>query len=169
MRTSARRLLDAGDTPPPPHSTTEREGTPFASMTALPGKTALEVPRLRAAWSGQLRLARLPFYRLTFGLFPVAELTVGTLLILGAWTRPAAAVVLLMMLGAMLCAHRGGRPQRVPSAAQSPDHSGRCDRPDCVCLGWRHGGVERWVTETTDRERTDRRGCSPPDARTCGI
>lgn len=70
-------------------------------MTALPGKTALEVPRLRAAWSGQLRLARLPFYRLTFGLFPVAELTVGTLLILGAWTRPAAAVVLLMMLGAI--------------------------------------------------------------------
>ncbi len=56
---------------------------------------------LRAAWSGQLRLARLPFYKLTFWLFPVAELAVGTLLILGVWTRLAAAVVLLMMLGAI--------------------------------------------------------------------
>jgi len=55
---------------------------------------------LRAAWSGQLRLARVPFYKLTFWLLPVAELTVGTLLILGVLTRPAAAVVLLMMLGA---------------------------------------------------------------------
>jgi uncharacterized membrane protein YphA (DoxX/SURF4 family) len=42
----------------------------------------------------------LPFYRLTYWLFPLAELTVGAFLILEVLTRPAAAVVLLMMLGA---------------------------------------------------------------------
>ncbi len=64
------------------------------------GVMKFTVPMLREAWSGQLRLARLPFYKPTFLLFPVVELAVGTLLILGVWTRPAAAAVLLMMLGA---------------------------------------------------------------------
>ena len=69
-------------------------------LILMTGIMKFTVPMLRAAWSGQLRLARVPFYKLTFWLLPVAELTVGTLLILGVLTRPAAAVVLLMMLGA---------------------------------------------------------------------
>ena len=69
-------------------------------LILMTGIMKFTVPMLRAAWSGQLRLARVPFYKLTFWLIPVAELTVGTLLILGVLTRPAAAVVLLMMLGA---------------------------------------------------------------------
>lgn len=72
----------------------------IGALMLMTGVMKFTVPMLRAAWSGQLRLARLPFYKLTFWLFPVAEFTVGTLLILGVWTRPAAAVVLLMMLGA---------------------------------------------------------------------
>lgn len=70
-------------------------------MILMTGIMKITVPMLRAAWSGQLRLARLPFYKLTFWLLPVVELAVGTLLILGVATRPAAAVVLLMMLGAI--------------------------------------------------------------------
>ncbi len=70
------------------------------TLILMTGIMKFTVPMLRAAWSGQLRLARLPFYKLTFWLLPVVELTVGTLLILGVGTRPAAAVVLLMMLGA---------------------------------------------------------------------
>lgn len=70
------------------------------TLILMTGIMKFTVPMLRAAWSGQLRLARLPFYNLTFWLLPVVELTVGTLLILGVGTRPAAAVVLLMMLGA---------------------------------------------------------------------
>ncbi len=70
------------------------------ALILMTGIMKFTVPTLRAAWSGQLRLARLPFYNLTFWLLPVVELTVGTLLILGVWTRPAAGVVLLMMLGA---------------------------------------------------------------------
>ncbi len=70
------------------------------TLILMTGIMKFTVPMLRAAWSGQLRLARLPFYKLTFWLLPVVELTVGTLLILGVGTRPAAAVVVLMMLGA---------------------------------------------------------------------
>ncbi len=70
-------------------------------LILMTGIMKFTVPMLRAAWSGQLRLARVPFYKLTFWLLPVVELTVGTLLILGVLTRPAAAVVLLMMLGAV--------------------------------------------------------------------
>ena len=70
-------------------------------LILMTGVMKFTVPMLREAWSGQLRLAKLPFYKLTFWLTPVAELAVGTLLILGIWTRPAAAVVLLMMLGAV--------------------------------------------------------------------
>ena len=72
----------------------------IGGLILMTGIMKFTVPMLREAWSGQLRLARLPFYKLTFWLLPVAELTVGTLLILGVLTRPAAAVVLLMMLGA---------------------------------------------------------------------
>lgn len=71
------------------------------AMILMTGIMKITVPMLRTAWSGQLRLARLPFYKLTFWLLPVVELTVGALLILGVGTRPAAAVVLLMMLGAV--------------------------------------------------------------------
>ena len=70
-------------------------------LILMTGVMKFTVPMLREAWSGQLRLAKLPFYKLTFWLTPVAELAVGTLLILGIWTRLAAAVVLLMMLGAV--------------------------------------------------------------------
>ena len=73
----------------------------IGAMILMTGIMKITVPMLRAAWSGQLRLARLPFYKLTFWLLPVVELAVGTLLILGVATRPAAAVVLLMMLGAI--------------------------------------------------------------------
>ncbi len=72
----------------------------IGALILMTGIMKFTVPKLRAAWSGQLRLARLPFYSLTFWLLPVVELTVGTLLVLGIWSRPAAAVVLLMMLGA---------------------------------------------------------------------
>jgi uncharacterized membrane protein YphA (DoxX/SURF4 family) len=76
----------------------------IGALILMTGVMKITVPRLRAAWSGQLRLARLPFYKLTFLFLPVVEITVGTLLVLGVGTRPAAAVVLLMMLGAV-CVH----------------------------------------------------------------
>lgn len=73
----------------------------IGALILMTGIMKFVFPRLRSAWSAQLRQARLPFYTLTFWLLPVVELAVGTLLILGVWARPAAAVVLLMMLGAV--------------------------------------------------------------------
>lgn len=73
----------------------------IGALILMTGIMKFTVPMLRVAWSGQLRLAGLPFYKLTFWLLPVVELTVGVLLILGVGTRPAAVVVLLMMLGAV--------------------------------------------------------------------
>ena len=69
-------------------------------VMVMTGVMKLTVPRLREAFAGQLRLAQLPFQKLTFSLLPFAEIAVGTLLILGVLVRPAAAVVVLMMLGA---------------------------------------------------------------------
>ncbi len=73
----------------------------IGALILMTGIMKFTVPMLRVAWSEQLRLAGLPFYKLTFWLLPVVELTVGVLLILGVGTRPAAVVVLLMMLGAV--------------------------------------------------------------------
>lgn len=73
----------------------------IGALILMTGIMKFTVPMLRIAWSGQLRLARLPFYKPTFWLVPVVELAVGALLILGVGTRPAAVVVLLMMLGAV--------------------------------------------------------------------
>lgn len=70
------------------------------ALFVMTGVMKFAVPRLREAWSGQLRLARLPFYKLTFWLLPVGEIVVGVVLILGILTRPAAVAVLLMMFGA---------------------------------------------------------------------
>jgi uncharacterized membrane protein YphA (DoxX/SURF4 family) len=72
----------------------------LGALFVMTGVMKFAVPRLREAWSGQLRQAKLPFYTLTFWLLPVAEIVVGVLLILGILTRPAAAAVVLMMLGA---------------------------------------------------------------------
>lgn len=72
----------------------------LGALFVMTGGMKIFVPKLRAAWSGQLRLAKLPFYKPTFWLLPVAELVVGALLILGVLTRPAALAVVGMMLGA---------------------------------------------------------------------
>jgi uncharacterized membrane protein YphA (DoxX/SURF4 family) len=69
-------------------------------LIMMSGILKLTVPTLRGAWSGQLRLARLPFYQPTFQLFPLAEIAIGTLLVLGVLTQLAAVAVVLMMLGA---------------------------------------------------------------------
>ena len=73
----------------------------LGALFVMTGAMKLFVPRLRDAWSGQLRLADLPFYTFTFWLLPVAELVVGVVLILGVLTRPAALAVVGMMLGAI--------------------------------------------------------------------
>jgi uncharacterized membrane protein YphA (DoxX/SURF4 family) len=70
------------------------------AVMAMTGVMKLVVPHLREAFRAQLRLAKLPLEEPTFAMLPFAEILVGTALVLGVLTRPAALVVVLMMLGA---------------------------------------------------------------------
>ena len=117
-------------------------------LILMTGVMKITVPMLREAWSGQLRLAKLPFYKLTFWLTPVAELAV----------RHAADPRDLDTTGCGrgvvddarrgLRTHRGGRPQRVPTPAQRPGRPDRRGQPHHLRLGRRHGGLApRVVTE----------------------
>lgn len=72
----------------------------LGGLFVMTGLMKLFVPKLRAAWAGQVRLARLPLSQPTFWLLPIAEVAVGALLIVGVLTRPSALVVIGMMLGA---------------------------------------------------------------------
>ena len=92
----------------------------IGGLILMTGIMKFTVPMLRAAWSGQLRLARVPFYTFTFWVTPVVELAVGTLLIVGVWTRPAATVVLLMMLGATYVHVVVGDPSVFPLQPNAP-------------------------------------------------
>ena len=64
----------------------------------MSGPMKLLVPRLAEAWSGQLIAAGLPFYTLSRWTVPYVELVLGIVLAIGIFTRPAAVVVILMML-----------------------------------------------------------------------
>jgi len=56
------------------------------------------VPNLRAAFSGQLTAAGIPFHSLNMWLVPAAEIGVGVLFILGFLSRLASLSAILMMM-----------------------------------------------------------------------
>jgi uncharacterized membrane protein YphA (DoxX/SURF4 family) len=58
----------------------------------------LVVPMLAEAWSGQLLASGLPFYELSRWSVPVAEILTGIVLGVGLFVRPAAAVVIGIMV-----------------------------------------------------------------------
>ena len=64
----------------------------------MTGVMKYTVPMLWNAWSGQLRAGGLPFYELNLYLVPVIEIIVGTLLILGFYSRMGSFVTILMMI-----------------------------------------------------------------------
>ncbi len=64
----------------------------------MTGAMKLLVPMLADAWSGQLLAANLPFYSITRWTVPFLEVFLGIALALGLFTRPAAAVVIGIMV-----------------------------------------------------------------------
>lgn len=64
----------------------------------MTGAMKLLVPMLAEAWSGQLLAAQLPFYTLTRWTVPFVEIGLGIVLAIGIFARPAALVVIGMML-----------------------------------------------------------------------
>ena len=65
------------------------------------GLAKIFIPMLAHSWAGQLEAANIPFDALNLWLVPVLEMFIGILLILGASTRIAAALVVPIMLVAI--------------------------------------------------------------------
>lgn len=70
----------------------------LALIFLMTGPMKLLAPSLAEAWSGQLLAANLPFYLLTLRTVPYVELALGIILALGIFARPAAVVVIGIML-----------------------------------------------------------------------
>jgi uncharacterized membrane protein YphA (DoxX/SURF4 family) len=64
------------------------------------GVMKLIVPRLRAAWAAQLEQANLPLRDATYHAFPIVEIGVGAMLIVGLLPKTGAVIVISMMAGA---------------------------------------------------------------------
>ena len=62
------------------------------------GLMKILVPDLRAAFSGQLTAASIPFHGLNMAFVPAAEVLVGLLLLAGLYSRLAAVAAVIMML-----------------------------------------------------------------------
>jgi len=69
-------------------------------MFVMAGAMKLLVPSLRDAFAGQLEAAHPPLQSLTQSVVPYAEIALGVLLALGAFTRVAAAGIIVLMAGA---------------------------------------------------------------------
>ena len=54
-------------------------------------------PTLRNAWSGQLTGANIPFYTFNFWVVPIVEIVIGSLLVLGLFSRVGGLVVMGIM------------------------------------------------------------------------
>ncbi len=70
----------------------------LALIFLMTGPMKLLVPKLAAAWSGQLIAAELPFYELSRWMVPFLELFLGVVLAIGIFVRPAALAVIGIMV-----------------------------------------------------------------------
>ena len=64
----------------------------------MTGIMKLVVPMLSEAWSGQLIHGNIPFYAFTVWFVPIAEILIGSLFVLGFFSRVASVVAIPMML-----------------------------------------------------------------------
>ncbi len=69
----------------------------LAVLFLMTGAMKLLVPMLAEAWSGQLQAAQIPMYVVSRWTVPFLEIALGGALAVGAFTRPAAVVVIGIM------------------------------------------------------------------------
>ena len=67
-------------------------------LFVMTGVMKYTVPMLWNAWSGQLQAGGIPFYELNRYMIPSLEIIVGTLLILGIYSRLGSLVTMFMMV-----------------------------------------------------------------------
>jgi uncharacterized membrane protein YphA (DoxX/SURF4 family) len=70
----------------------------LALIFLMTGPMKLLVPQLAEAWSGQLIAAQLPLYELSLWTVPWLELSLGVVLAIGILVRPAAIMVIGIMV-----------------------------------------------------------------------
>ena len=68
------------------------------SLILSTGLMKFFVPMLRNAWSGQLIQASIPFYTFNFWVVPVVEIIIGSLVVVGFFSRFGSLVVVSIML-----------------------------------------------------------------------
>ncbi len=111
----------------------------LALIFLMTGPMKLLVPQLAEAWSGQLIAAQLPFYELSRWMVPFLELFLGIVLAIGIFVRPAALVVIGIMVVATYVHVVVDDPSLFPLQPDEPII------PAIVMLGsayllWRGGG-----------------------------
>jgi len=111
----------------------------LALVFLMTGPMKLLVPQLAEAWSGQLIAAGLPFYELSRWSVPFLELLLGIVLAIGIFVRPAALVVIGIMVVATYVHVVVDDPSLFPLQPDEPII------PAMVMLGsayvlWRGGG-----------------------------
>ncbi len=111
----------------------------LALIFLMTGPMKLLVPQLAEAWSGQLIAAQLPFYELSRWMVPFLELFLGIVLAIGILVRPAALVVIGIMVVATYVHVVVDDPSLFPLQPDEPII------PAIVMLGsayllWRGGG-----------------------------
>ena len=111
----------------------------LALLFLMTGPMKLLVPQLAEAWSGQLIAAQLPFYELSGWMVPFLELFLGIVLAIGILVRPAALVVIGIMVVATYVHVVVDDPSLFPLQPDEPII------PAIVMLGsayllWRGGG-----------------------------
>ncbi len=70
----------------------------LAVLFLMTGAMKLLVPMLAEAWSGQLLAANIPLYTVSRWTVPFLEMALGAVLAVGAFVRPAAVVVMGIMV-----------------------------------------------------------------------
>jgi uncharacterized membrane protein YphA (DoxX/SURF4 family) len=111
----------------------------LAVLFVMTGTMKLVVPVLSEAWSGQLLAAGLPFYELSRWGVPFLEILIGVVLGVGFFVRPAAVVVIGIMVVAVYVHVVVDDPSLFPLQPSEPIIP-LAVIAMCLYLLWRGGG-----------------------------
>jgi len=86
----------------------------------MTGTMKLTLADFGAAWSIQLVEAEIPFYTLNYWMVPIFEIILGTILLLGYYSRIGASMVLPLMFVAIYVHITVSNPAAFPAQPQEP-------------------------------------------------
>ncbi len=126
----------------------------LAMLFLMTGAMKLLVPMLAEAWSGQLQAAQIPMYAVSRWTVPFLEIALGGVLAVGAFVRPAAAVVIGIMTVATYVHLVVNNPSLFPLQPSEPIIPLVVIMLSVYIL-WRGGGA--WSKDLKEAGSTERR------------